>query len=158
MRKNTANVAGVRNHAEMSSSRRQSRGQMTNAKIRSYQNWIATRPAEYWDETIERRAYNALVFSKDCRKNAAIVAAIMQRPVVDAMLERMVYTLVDMQCDIDGLSHKWEYPVVADAAAALLAQLKRLGGQKKKWADEQNPAAIARKVFRSYETIFVKCR
>ena len=158
MGKNTANVTGARNYAEMSSSRRQSRGQMTDAKIRSYQNWIATRPAEYWDETVERRAYNALVFNKDCRKNAAIVAAIMQRPVVDAMLERMVFALIDMQCDIEGLSHKWEFPVVADATAALLAQLKRTGGQKAAWAHKQNPAAIARKVFRSYETIFVKCR
>ena len=154
MRKNTANVAGVRN-AEMAVAR-QSKGQKTNAQIRSYQNWIMTRPATYWDELIDRRAANALRFNGDAGRTAAIISAISRRPEVDAMLDRMVITLIDMQCDIDGLSHKWEFPVVADATAALLAQLKRLGGQKAAWAWKQDPAKIARKVFRAYETVLVR--
>ena len=154
MRKNTANVAGVRN-AEMAVAR-QSRVQKNTAKVQAYQRWIMSRPAEYWDETVERRAYNALVFNKDCRKNAAIVAAIMQRPVVDAMLERMVFALIDMQCDIEGLSHKWEFPLVVDAAAKLLAQMKRLGGSKAAWAHKQNATKIAREVYKLHETLLVR--
>lgn len=154
MRKNTANVAGVRN-AEMAVAR-QSRGQKTNAKIQAYQRWIMTRPAEYWDECIDRRAANALRFNGDAGRTAAIISAISRRPEVDAMLDRMVITLIDMQCDIDGLSHKWEFPVVADATAALLAQLKRLGGQKAAWAWKQQPAKLARKVFTAYETVLVR--
>ena len=155
MRKNTANVAGVRNNAEMAVAR-QSRGQKTNAQIRSYQNWIMSLPAEYWDEIVDRRAANSLRFNGDASRNAAIIAAISRRPEVDAMLNRMIVTLIDMQCDIDGLSHKWEFPVVADATAALLAQLKRLGGQKAAWAWKQNPARLAREVFKAYETVLVR--
>lgn len=155
MRKNTANVAGVRN-AEMAVAR-QSKGQKTNAQIRSYQNWIMSRPAEYWDETLEKRAANALRFSAECRRNSALIITAVQRPVMDTMFENMVFTLIDMQCDLEGLNHKWEFPVVVDATAALLAQLKRLGGQKAAWAHKQNPASIARKVFKAYESVLVKC-
>lgn len=149
------NGASVRNNAKMSPMRQNSTPKSA-ARIRAYQNWIMERPAEYWDETLEKRAANALRFSKDCKRTSALIIAAVQRPSIDAMLENMVFTLVDMQCDLDGLDHKWEFAMVADATAALLAQLKRLGGQKSAWAHKQNPAAIARKVFRAYETVTIK--
>lgn len=161
MRKNTANVAGVRNNAEMAVAR-QSRVQKNTAKIQAYQRWIMSRPAEYWDETVERRKYNALVFGDECRRNAIIATIDTRRKKewqseMDRMFVHMTLTLLDLLCSTEGLSHKWEFSLVADASAALFAQMKRQGGQKAAWAHKQNPIKFAREFYdKNYETVLVR--
>lgn len=156
MRKNTANVAGVRHHAEMSSSRRQSRVQKNTAKVQAYQRWIMTRPAEFWDECVERKHANAFRFSADARYSAAIVQLGFKQRAENEVYEGMVIALLDLLCEIDGLEHKWEFPLVADAAAKLLAQMKRLGGSKAAWAHKQNATKIAREAYKLHETLLVR--
>ena len=154
MRRNTANVASVHN-AEMAVAR-QSRVQKNTAKDQRYQRWIMSRPAEYWDAQVERRAYCSLRFNGDSGKTAAAVALAVKQREQDVAYQSMVVAMLDMVCEIEGLSHKWEFPIVADAAAAMLAQLKRQGGSKAAWAHKQKAAKVARIAYKAYETVLVR--
>lgn len=154
MRRNTANVASVHN-AEMAVAR-QSRVQKNTAKDQRYQRWIMSRPAEYWDAIVERRELCAFRFSEGTRENAFFVALGFKQREQDNMYKEMVIAMLHMLCEVEGLSHKWEFPIVADAAAAMLAQLKRQGGSKAAWAHKQKAAKVARIAYKAYETVLVR--
>lgn len=144
-------VASVRN-AEMRVSSSQSRKAQSQY---AYQRWLMTRPESYWDDVVEKRSWEKLRFSKSCRVTAAQISSVVRRPQEDNMFEGMVYTMLDMLCNIEELSHKWEFPIVANASAAVLSQMKRRGGSMAAWAHKQRPAAIARTVFKQYESLFI---
>lgn len=157
--KRMQNVAGVRN-AEMRVSNSQSR-KAQNSQY-AYQSWLMSRPDEYWDEIVETRQWIVLAKSENVRRSASALKAYIWETTreereadQDKMFAGMVSVLIDMLCEGDELSHSWEYGIVVNAVASILAQMKRRGGCMAAWAHKQHAPKMSRKLYDRFRRYFV---
>lgn len=113
-----------------------------------YQQWLENLPDSYWE-------FNNL-HTNEFYKNSIAVQISVHNATKDVDYNNIVYTLIAELCRQEGLSNNWEFPIVADATAAIISQMKRRGGGMSAWAHKQIVPKMARNIFKNFETLLVR--
>lgn len=113
-----------------------------------YQQWLENLPDSYWE-------FNNL-HTSEFYKNSAAVQIAVRNAAKDVDYNNIVYTLIAELCKQEGLSNNWEFPIIADATAAIISQMKRRGGSMSAWAHKQIVPKMARNIFKNFETLLVR--